>query len=69
MNTNEKASQTLDQKNNDEAIVELTPAEANAVAGGTGSSRPPDLNPSAAGNSGPPDLNPSAVPASHIVCS
>ncbi len=69
MSANEKSNLELDQKNNDEAVVELSPTEADAVAGGTGSSRPPDLNPSAAGNSGPPDLNPSAVPASHIVCS
>ncbi len=45
MSTNEKANLKLD-KNNDEAVVELSPAEANAVAGGTREILPsPDFPP------------------------
>ncbi len=52
MSTNEKANLKLD-KNNDEAVVELSPTEADAVAGGVGASPPPVI------------LNPQAVDASH----
>jgi hypothetical protein len=55
MSTNEKSNLELDKKNNDEAVVELSPTEAGAVAGGVGLSRPPELDPQ-------------AVDASHIVC-
>lgn len=55
MSINEKANLKLDQKNNDEAIVEVSPAEANAVAGGVGISRPPDFNPEAIDASHTPD--------------
>ena len=48
MSTNEKANLKLD-KNNDEAVVELSPTEADAVAGGIGMSRPPDYYPEADG--------------------
>lgn len=56
MSTNEKPNLNLD-KNNDEAVVELSPAEANAVAGGVGASPPPViLNPQAAGELHTPEL-------------
>ncbi|HRI65352.1 MAG TPA: hypothetical protein PK156_13980 [Polyangium sp.] len=49
MSTNEKANLKLDKKTNDEAIVEVSPAEANAVAGGTREILPsPDFPPNEA---------------------
>ncbi len=44
MSTNDKTNPKLDKKNNDEAIeaiVEVSPTEADAVAGGIGQSFPP----------------------------
>ncbi|HRI65353.1 MAG TPA: hypothetical protein PK156_13985 [Polyangium sp.] len=63
MSANEKSNLELDQKNNDEAVVELSPTEANAVAGGVGISRPPDLDPQAAGELHTPGCVPPPPPA------
>ena len=44
MSTNDKTNPKLDNKNNDDAIVEVSTTEANAVAGGIVDRPPPKFD-------------------------